>query len=493
MQTGEPRLRFLRRHFILRLALSATFFSAACLGAQVSASRASPTSGVEDGVRNAIQSLGADVGEKINAAFADCGSRPCTVFVPAGDYHYKTPIVIPALQSPTLRMDSGAHLYYDGDGRAVSTSRRTGRVFMRGGHIIGNPAAKVGILLMPETQGVFIDEVDVKGFSGGDGILDIGTNVVKITNAQVRDNLYGVHLMGAPGYASNNVTITGSTIVGSSRWGIVDGDVTQFPANWMGTGLGPGTSSPELGNAFLGNDLEINGRDPSGRYGAVLEALTYKSVFSGNYFEGSPRNMVLGCLNGPDPVYQRLYSVKGPNCGTSVSTTVRDNYFTAGAAIEVELYTAVDAVIDANAELGSGSNCFASITGAASGSYVSSNHIDGSSKANNNKGEWLYCHGSGPGLTPGWPDEDRLPSDVNIGGSSLYFNHQGQNVPAGKQMIRYTKDGPPPGYCTPAWSPGAIWMNTTTGQMFVCQADSIAPHGGAGSNPGDGHATWVAK
>ena len=450
---------------------------------------------VPDGVKAATAFSGSDIGAKINTAFAACGKTPCTVFVPAGDYHLKTTIVIPGGSSFSLHMDNGAFLHYDGDGWAISTSLQAARTFIRGGHILGNPAAKAGIILMPETQGIYIDEVDVKNFSQGDGILNIGANVVKITNVQVRDNMYGVHLMGSPGYASNSVTVSGSTIVGNSRWGIIDGDITQFPVpNWMGTGRGPGTTTPELANAFINNDLELNGRDPSGKYGAVLEVLTYKSLYSGNYFEASPHNIQLGCQSSPpDPVYQRLYGAKGQGCGTAVSATIRDNYFTSGAAIDVELQASVDAVIDGNAQLGGASNCFASVVGTAVGTTVSGNHIQGSAKANQNRGEWMYCRGSGATLTEGWPNQNSVATDLNIRSSTVYFNDQGPGKGSGQQMIRYTPNGPPLGFCTPAWSPGAIWMNTTTGAMYVCQSDSIAPHGGFGNNAGDGHGTWVAK
>ena len=446
-----------------------------------------------DGVRAATAFPGEDIGAKINAAFAACAGKPCTVFVPAGDYRFKTTIVVPGGESFTLHMDSGAFLHYEGDGWALSTSLNTGRAFIRGGHIYGNPSAKAGIILMPGTQGIYIDEIDVKNFSGGDGILDIGANVVKITNVQSRDNLFGVHLMGSPGYASNNVTVSGSNIVGNSHWGIIDGDITIFPANWMGLGLKPGNTSPELGNSFVNNNFEINGTDPSGKYGAVLEALTYKSSYSGNYFEASPRNVVIGCLHAPDPIYQRLYGVSGPNCGTSVSPTIRDNYFTGGAPIEIELFASIGAVIDGNAEMGPGSNCFASVIGAATGTSISANFAAGSPKVNQGKGEWLFCHGSGASLADGWPNQNTAQADVNIRSSSIYFNDQGPAKRTSQQMIRYTQDGPPPGFCTPAWSPGAIWMNTTNGQMFVCQADSIAPQGGFGNNAKDGNGTWVAK
>ena len=358
---------------------------------------------VEDGVKSATAFPGDDIGAKVNAAFAACAGKPCTVFVPAGDYHFKTTMVVPPGQSFTLRMDSGAFLHYDGNGWALSTSLRAGRSFIRGGHILGNPSAKAGIILLPATQGVYIDETDVRNFSQGDGILNIGANVVKITNVQVRDNLYGIHLMGSPGYASNSVTVSGSNIVGSARWGIIDGDISLFAANWMGLGMPAGSMSPELGNSFINNNLELNGRDPSGKYGAVLEALTYKTLYSGNYFEASPHHIQIGCLHAPDPVYQRLYGVSGPNCGTSVSTTVRDNYFTASAPIDIELFAAIDAIIDGNAEMGPNTNCFTSITGSATHPMVSGNHVDGSPKSNQGRGEWLYCHGSGSSLTEGWP------------------------------------------------------------------------------------------
>ena len=131
--------------------------------------------------------------------------------------------------------------------------------------------------------------------------------------------------------------------------------------------------------------------------------------------------------------------------------------------------------------------------GNAIGALVSGNHIPGSPKSNQGKGEWLYCHGRGASLAEGWPNQNSVQADLSMRSSSVYFNDQGPSRGTGQQMIRYTPNGPAAGFCTPAWSPGAIWMNTTTGQMFVCEADSIAPRGGFGNNAGDGHGTWVAK
>lgn len=447
-----------------------------------------------NGVLNAQEFSGTDIGARINAAFAACPQKLCTVSVPAGTYTYSTTIVLPAISSPTLEMDHQVYLHYAGDGRAMSTSQGSGRVFIRGGHIIGNPAAKVGILMVPQDQGVFIEDTDVYNFLNGDGVIDLGANVVKLTNVRIADCLFGLHIMGAPGFASNNVTVSGSTIIGNLRWGIVDGDRTQYPANWMGTGLPAGSSTPEFGNVFLNNDLEGNGRDGTGKYGAVLEALTYKSVYTGNYFEAAPHQVQLGCQNDADPEYQGLYGVSGPNCGTTIAATIRDNYFTAGAPIEVELFAAVDTIIEGNGEFGPHTSCFASITGAAINTYIASNHLDGWAGANGGKGEWMQCHGNASALAPGWNNVDAVPTEFSVGGSSLYFNGKsGAGVSASQQMIRYTPNGPPQGYCTPAWSPGAIWMNTTDGQMWVCEADSIAPQGGAGKNPKDGKGTWVAK
>ena len=56
------------------------------------------------GARNAINYPGVDIGAKINAAFAACEKKTCTVSVPPGDYHYKTTIV-PAQRGISVSAD----------------------------------------------------------------------------------------------------------------------------------------------------------------------------------------------------------------------------------------------------------------------------------------------------------------------------------------------------------------------------------------------------
>jgi hypothetical protein len=68
-------------------------------------------------VRYADQFYGADIGAKVNAAFADCAGAMCTVIVPPGSFTFATDIVVPA--PATLECNQGAILNYTGAGRAV--------------------------------------------------------------------------------------------------------------------------------------------------------------------------------------------------------------------------------------------------------------------------------------------------------------------------------------------------------------------------------------
>lgn len=59
-------------------------------------------------VRYADQFPGADIGAKVNAAYADCPAAGCTIRVPAGNYAFATPIVIGTVGKPAWIVGDGA-------------------------------------------------------------------------------------------------------------------------------------------------------------------------------------------------------------------------------------------------------------------------------------------------------------------------------------------------------------------------------------------------
>jgi parallel beta-helix repeat protein len=93
----------------------------------------------------------------------------------------------------------------------------------------------------------------------------------------------------------------------------------------------------------MGNDLEGNG-------GGIYLTRSRGAVIEANYFEGSPRQVVLGIPEGTSG-----YRAYGP--------VVRDNYFTttAGTTYNIELQNTDSAIIEGNSELVASigpKNCF---------------------------------------------------------------------------------------------------------------------------------------
>jgi parallel beta-helix repeat protein len=107
--------------------------------------------------------------------------------------------------------------------------------------------------------------------------------------------------------------------------------------------------SEALNNLYMGNDFEENG-------GAIYVTRSRGTVIEANYFEESPRQVVLGLANGGSG-----YRAYGP--------VVRDNYFTTltGTPYNIEVVNADSALIEGNSELVASlgpRNCFVNLTGA---------------------------------------------------------------------------------------------------------------------------------
>jgi hypothetical protein len=315
-----------------------------------------------NGVANALEFSGSDIGAQVNAAFSACQSEQgtaagCTVYVPNGAYSYSTTITIPAAGTHnTLQMDNTANLTYTGSGNAIYVAASGQGVTITGGHLLGTSAATGGIVLAGSMQNTHILQVWVSGFSTADGILDLGSNTVTIERCQITTNLNGIHLIGKPGYASNAVHIEHNNIAFNLQWGIIDGDITHF--------LSPaGTTSPELNNVIRANVIENNGTSSTAActpysneatcYGGIREVLTVGTFISGNYFEAQPRDIQLGDLGRAIPTHlQALYNAN-PNSttsgGTPYGTLIEGNYYTSGAYDFVELRYAGAPSILANA------------------------------------------------------------------------------------------------------------------------------------------------
>lgn len=284
-----------------------------------------------------------DIGAKINAAIAQCG-QACTVTVDAGNYSFTTPVVVPMnlLGTLSLAFDPAAVLHYNGTGCAVNTTINTANptvvnLRISGGQLYGNANALCGYHIQA-SNGTWIDKVLVSGFTAGQGVWYDGANAAWLTSSLIQGNQQGVYatnticngnvcgptVTGAD-YSPNAIHIVNNDIPGNSQWGV------QFFDTYTNGATGA------LNNSIENNDLEGNGSAGS-QYGAISVGRSTNMVISRNYFEGSPRQIVLGFPSSPGVFF------------SSRAAVIRDNYFTIlnTTPYEIELQDAVDATIEGN-------------------------------------------------------------------------------------------------------------------------------------------------
>jgi parallel beta-helix repeat protein len=336
---------------------------------------------------------GSDIGDRVNKALKSC-SLQCTVYVPAGNYSYNTTIHLDLNPFGKYKLsgDPGAVVTYTGTGDAITTPisnlQGASQLLIEGFQLKGNPRAQAGIHTLP-TNRISIRNMVITGFSGGDGILVEGTNSSNIYDNLIMGNKNGIHLIptlcggqplqcggavnGSP-YAANAIHVTENQITGNSQWAIFE----DTPV--IGHGL-----SEALNNLYMGNDFEGNG-------GAIYLTRSRGAVISANYFEGSPRQVVLGIPNAGSG-----YRAYGP--------VVRDNYFTTSNATpyNIEVQNADSALIEGNSELVASiapKNCFVNMLGATR-TWISKNAVYQKN---------AYCYNG----TPGTP---------SVGDGSFFFGH----------------------------------------------------------------------
>jgi hypothetical protein len=331
---------------------------------------------------------GSDIGDRVNHALKSCALQ-CTVYIPAGNYSFATPIHLELNPFGKYKLsgDPGAVLSYTGGGDAIITTINnlsgSSQLLIEGFQLMGNAHAAAGIHTMP-TNRITIRNMVISGFSGGDGILVEGTNSSNIYDNLISNNKNGIRLIptvcnssapihcgtsaSGPPFAANAIHVTYNQITSNAQWAIFEDTVM------VGHGL-----SETLNNLYMGNDFEANG------VGAIYLTRSRGTIITANYFEGSPRQVVLGMPNGGSG-----YRAYGP--------IVRDNYFTTVTATpyNIEIEDADSALIEGNSELVASldaKNCFVNIVGATR-TYISKNAIYQRN---------AYCYNGVPG-TPSTSD-----------------------------------------------------------------------------------------
>jgi parallel beta-helix repeat protein len=338
---------------------------------------------------------GTDIGDRVNHALKSCALQ-CTVYIPAGNYTFSTPIRLELNPFGKYKLsgDPGAVLGYKGTGDAIVTTVNnlsgSSQLLIEGFQLLGNAHAAAGIHTMP-TNRITIRNMVITGFTGGDGILVEGTNSSNIYDNLISNNKNGIRLIptvcssghplhcgtseSGPPFAANAIHVTDNQITSNAQWAIIEDTVM------VGHGL-----SETLNNLYMGNDFEANGA------GAIYLTRSRGTIISANYFEGSPRQVVLGMPNGGSG-----YRAYGP--------VVRDNYFTTSIATpyNIEIEDADSALIEGNSELVASlgpKNCFVNIVGSTR-TYISKNAIYQKN---------AYCYNGAPGTPP-------------AGDGSFYFGH----------------------------------------------------------------------
>jgi hypothetical protein len=298
-----------------------------------------------------------DIGAKITHAVtaAPCNSQ-CTIRVPPGVYSYSTTIRLPlnAFNGFTLELDRGATLNYTGTGDAIygyinTSNPTTSNLRITGGQLLGTAGATSAVHIQP-TNTVEIDHMFLYGFSNAPAIWMEGVNAAWIEHNLIFSNQNGVYEtptycagatcgtgVSGTGFTPNAIHISNNTIVFNSHWAVWFAD----PVNGALTGA--------LNDTITDNDLENNGSAGS-TYGAVFAGRSTGMNISRNYFEGSPRQVVLGYSEGAV-----FFAAQG--------ATVRENHFTevTTTPYSIELVNANGTIIEGNVTIDStmnSSNCF---------------------------------------------------------------------------------------------------------------------------------------
>ncbi len=334
----------------------------------------------------ATSAAGIDIGDRVNHTLKNCALQ-CTVYIPAGNYSFATTIHLELNPFGKYKLsgDPGAVVTYTGSGDAIATPVNnlagSSQLLVEGFQLRGNPHAAAGIHTMP-TNRITIRNMVITGFTAGDGILVEGTNSSNIYDNLISSNKNGIRLIptlcggqplqcgasvnGSP-YAANAIHVTYNQITSNSQWAIFE----DTPI--IGHGL-----SEALNNLYMGNDFELNG-------GAVYLTRSRGTVIEANYFEQSPREVVLGIRNAGSG-----YRAYGP--------VIRDNYFTTAnrTPYNIEIENADSAMIEGNSELVASigpRNCFVNMVGATR-TWISKNAIYQKNS---------YCNNGAPG-TPSTSD-----------------------------------------------------------------------------------------
>ena len=278
---------------------------------------------------------GSDIGAWVNAAGASC-RWGCVLQIDSGNYTQTSTILLPIFnyQKTALECAAGASITYTGSGYWLDTYIQGGmsasgeQITISHCKVTGTSSAAGAVRLYPSNSPV-VDDNLFTGFTNGDGATVAGANHVTFRGNVFSYNkngvrTYGVKCLTSPpytcsptqsgasqGFAPNAIEFEENEFASNSQWGELD-DQTQ------------GMQVQALNNQYTGNVFEGNGTAGSS-YGGVALDQSIGAVLHGNYFEGNPRNVVVGITA----------------CCNSIGTVIRDNYFTVGGSAPTQLNCAM--------------------------------------------------------------------------------------------------------------------------------------------------------
>jgi hypothetical protein len=282
----------------------------------------------DNGVLNAATFSGADIGAKVNTAFASL-TNGGTVHIPAGSYSFATMMQIPDSVGGTtgfhIDCDAGAVLTYTGSGNAIQlTNDIPGAAEVgidgHGGCLLISATTGVGVgINIPPSNATYVTGMKIKKFANG--IYIPGGNSVQIFNNTIQSNTCGictttVNPTGTNGFAPNALHIHDNEI-SANGWGY----------HSINSGV---SASHGLGNVIQDNVFEAN------TIGDIDADWDASLLVKGNYFESAGVGVATGASNNVFDIH------------------VTDNYFTSnGYRSEIEIGFGWDFFIEGNYEEGS--------------------------------------------------------------------------------------------------------------------------------------------
>jgi hypothetical protein len=273
---------------------------------------------------------GSDIGTWINAAFSAC-SDACTVYVPSGQYSYKTTISFPAKDTGnvSLQCAPGTKLMWTGGSGDLFAVLGTGQSKI--GHIldgcifVGNSSATAGVHLRAVSGGK-ISNIITESLPNGDGILNEGANTIdydSVISVGNRNNVHNVGVSVSGGnYSANAIHFRSGGIVNASQWGAFE------------DGSQAAITGPNQNNTYDGVAFEANGG--SSNYGQVFLQSCDMCALTHNYFElSSTQSVTSQIVVGDTSHYPNNPVFIGNFFGTNGATVTNELYFdnVAGAVV----------------------------------------------------------------------------------------------------------------------------------------------------------------